>query len=222
MKKIIITLVLFFMTTTAVQAAELIMFSMASCGYCQRFLKEVAPTYAESESAKLLPLRIISMDTRSAPKWFDKAIDAKKIDNIAGTPTFVVFDSGEEKARLLGYTSKKSFYEDIKKFIESNRGHLEKSAGLNTIPYEKETELNYKQALIQENKKVMDDKKVMPDEGKLLPNGVVNSHDIFDHTYKTRQEAEIAALWLGCSGIHTHEAPNGDELIWMPCEMRTE
>ena len=65
MKKFIITIALFLMTTTAVQATELIMFSMASCGYCQKFLKEVAPTYADSDAAKLLPLRIISIDRKS-------------------------------------------------------------------------------------------------------------------------------------------------------------
>jgi hypothetical protein len=76
MKKFIITIALFLMTTTAVQATELIMFSMASCGYCQKFLKEVAPTYADSDAAKLLPLRIISMDRKSAPVWYDQAYNA--------------------------------------------------------------------------------------------------------------------------------------------------
>ena len=227
MKKIIITIALFFMTTTAVQAAELIMFSMASCGYCQSFLKEVAPTYADSEAAKLLPLRIISMDRKAAPIWFDQAYDKRKIDGIVGTPTFIVFDSGEEKARLIGYQGKERFYDDINRFIDSNRVHLEKAAGKSPIPYEEDTEMDYKTALLQEEKKVMhegshhkDEKKVMPHENEKLPNGVINSHDIFDHIYKTRQEAEIAAMWIGCGNeVHTHEMPAGDGVIWMPCRM---
>ena len=225
MKKLILTIALVLTMTTSAMAAELLMFSMASCGYCQAFLKEVAPTYAESQFAKLLPLRIISMDRRAAPKWYDKAYNARKIDGIAGTPTFVVFDNGEEKARLIGYQGKQRFYEDIGNFIESNRKYLEMSAGKNPIPFEADTEMDYKQAQVVEEKKVKsegshnkNEKKVMPHEGAKLPNGVINSRDIFDHIYKTRTEAEIAAMWLGCRGVHTHNMKDGS-IIWMPCEM---
>ena len=227
MKNIIITIALFFIMTTSALAAELIMFSMASCGYCQNFLKEVAPTYADTEAAKLLPLRIISMDRKTAPKWFDQAYNKGKIDGVVGTPTFIVFDSGEEKARLIGYQGKDRFYDDINRFIDSNRVHLQRSAGKSTIPYEEETEVDYKTALIQD-KKVMEgshnkieEKKVMPHENEKLPNGVINSNDIFDHIYKTRKEAEIAAMWIGCGNeVHTHEMPDGDGVIWMPCAMK--
>jgi thioredoxin-related protein len=228
MKKLILAIALFFTMTTSAMAAELLMFSMASCGYCQAFLKEVAPTYADSDAAKLLPLRIISMDRKSAPKWYDQAYNARKIDGIVGTPTFIVFDSGEEKARLIGYQGKERFYDDINRFVDSNKVHLQKSAGKNPIPYEKETELDYKSALLQE-KKVMhegshnkiEEKKVMPHENKKLPNGVINSNDIFDHIYKTRKEAEIAAMWIGCGNeVHTHEMSDGDGVIWMPCAMK--
>ena len=227
MKNIIITIALFFIMTTSALAAELIMFSMASCGYCQNFLKEVAPTYADTDAAKLLPLRIISMDRKTAPKWFDQAYKKGNIDGVVGTPTFIVFDSGEEKARLIGYQGKDRFFDDINRFIDSNRVHLQRSSGKSTIPYEEETEVDYKTALIQD-KKVMhegshheDEKKVMPHENKKLPNGVINSNDIFDHIYKTRKEAEIAAMWIGCGNeVHTHEMPDGDGVIWMPCAMK--
>ena len=227
MKNIIITIALFFIMTTSALAAELIMFSMASCGYCQNFLKEVAPTYADTDAAKILPLRIISMDRKTAPKWFDQAYNKGKIDGVVGTPTFIVFDSGEEKARLIGYQGKERFFDDINRFIDSNRVHLQRSAGKSTIPYEEETEVDYKTALIQD-KKVMEgshnkieEKKVMPHENEKLPNGVINSNDIFDHIYKTRKEAEIAAMWIGCGNeVHTHEMPDGDGVIWMPCAMK--
>ncbi len=240
MKKLIVSIALFFTMTTSAMATELLMFSMASCGYCQAFLKEVAPTYAQSEAAKLLPLRIISMDRASAPKWYDKAYEARKIDGIAGTPTFIVFDNGVEVARLIGYNGMQRFYEDIDNFIDSNRRHLERTAGQNPIPFESDTELDYKQALIQDDKKVnrsVPKQKsplvpfIAPDlsaphnksEGshhkqEKLPNGVINCRDIMDHIYKTETEAEIAAMWLGCFGTHTHDLPDKG-LIYMPCEM---
>jgi len=219
---------------------------MASCGYCQAFLKEVAPTYAQTEFAKLLPLRIISMDRQKAPKWYDRAYDARKIDGIAGTPTFIVFDNGEEKARLIGYQGKERFYEDMTNFIESNRKYLEMSAGKNPIPYEPETELDYKQAQIVEEKKVNSEgshsQSVPQQQSPLvpflappmgakkkdshtpieklnkLPNGVINSRDIMDHIYNTEAEAQIAANWLGCLGTHTHIMKG--KKIFMPCQMQ--
>jgi len=219
MKKLILAIALVLTMTTTTMAAELLMFSMASCGYCQSFLKEVAPTYAQSKFAKLLPLRIISMDRKAAPKWFERAYDAKKIDGIAGTPTFVVFDNGEEKARLIGYQGKERFYEDMTNFMESNRKYLEMSAGKNPIPYEADTEMDYKQAqIVEEEINKTEGSEVMPHQGKKLPNGVINSRDIFDHVYKTRTEAEIASMWLGCRGVHTHKMKD-DSIIWMPCEM---
>ena len=219
MKKFIITIALFLMTTTAVQATELIMFSMASCGYCQKFLKEVAPTYADSDAAKLLPLRIISMDRKSAPVWYDQAYNARKIDGIVGTPTFIVFDSGEEKARLIGYQGKDRFYDDINTFIDSNKVHLQKTSGKSPIPYEEDTEVDYKTALLQE-KKVVEEHKHEGSNSKSdkYPNGVFKSDDIRDHIYETEAMAETAAMWLGCRGIHTHII-NGKK-IWMPCEMK--
>ena len=250
MKKFIITLALFLMTTTAVQAAELIMFSMASCGYCQKFLKEVAPTYADSDAAKLLPLRIISMDRKDAPKWFDQAYDKGKIDGIIGTPTFIVFDSGEEKARLIGYQGKDRFYDDIGRFIESNKAHLEKSAGKSPIPFEKETEMLPKQALEESSEESgtqtnrsegsrskeftpfvpfqpdiitppkYEGESKNPHTGKLqkFPNGVFKSRDILDHQYKTETEAQIAANFLGCIGVHEHMIDG--KKIYMPCSMQ--
>jgi thioredoxin-related protein len=235
MKKLILAFALFFTMTTTAMAAELIMFSMASCGYCQAFLKEVAPTYADSEAAKLLPLRIISMDRRTAPKWYDKAYNARKIDGIAGTPTFVVFDNGEERARLIGYNGKERFYEDITNFIESNRKPLERTVGKRTIPYEAETEVDYKSALIQKEDKVTtpfvpfqpelttppkyEGKSENPHNGKIqkFPNGVYKSRDIMDHQYNTETEAVIAAEFLGCTGTHTHII--NAKVVHMPCSM---
>ena len=109
MKKFIFTLALWFCLSSTAYAAELIMFSMKSCGYCRSFLEEAAQEYKNTDNAKVLPLRIISMDRRNAPRWFDTAYKAKKIDGIAGTPTFIVFDSGKEVARLIGYNGKERF-----------------------------------------------------------------------------------------------------------------
>ena len=48
------------------------------------------------------------------------------------------------------------------------------------------------------------------------PEGVINSRDLFQHMYKTPEEALKASDWFGCHGnIHYHKAEN----VWMPCSM---
>ena len=91
MKKVIFTITLWFCLISTAYAAEMLMFSTKTCGYCRAFLKEVAPTYADTEHAKLLPLRIISMDQKTAPKWFDEAyVGATSLRNALQYPQVLV------------------------------------------------------------------------------------------------------------------------------------
>ena len=239
MKKVIFTIALWFCLTSTAYAAEMLMFSMKSCGYCRAFLKEVAPTYADTEHAKLLPLRIISMDQKTAPKWFDEAYTDKRIDPIVGTPTFVIFNNGTEVARLIGYQGKEKFYKDISKFIDSNRDKLQQAVNAPKIPYEEGQELNPKDALREEGSRTVAPQQspfvpFTPDLGidsprdkntnmhtdklEKFPNGVYKSRDIMDHQYKTETEAQVAANFLGCLGTHTHMIKG--EKIYMPCQMK--
>lgn len=138
---------LFCLITTTAYNAELLMFSMKSCVYCRSFLKEVAQEYKNTEYAKILPLRIISMDRTSAPKWFDLAYDQQRIDPIRGTPTFIVWDNGQEVARLIGYNGKKRWYDDISRFVNDNRQKLTERIGRNPLVFEPETEMTPEFAL---------------------------------------------------------------------------
>jgi thioredoxin-related protein len=239
MKKVIFTVALWFCLTSTAYAAEMLMFSTKTCGYCRAFLKEVAPTYADTEHAKLLPLRIISMDQATAPKWFDEAYNDKRIDPIVGTPTFVIFNNGTEVARLIGYQGKEKFYKDISQFINSNRDKLEQAINAPKIPYEQQHELDPKDALREEGSHTsapqqspfvpfnpelgMDsprDKNTNPHTGELekFPNGVYKSRDILDHQYETETEAQVAANFLGCLGTHEHMIDG--KKIYMPCTMK--
>ena len=239
MKKVIFTIALWFCLTSTAYAAEMLMFSTKTCGYCRAFLKEVAPTYADTEHAKLLPLRIISMDQKTAPKWFDEAYTDKRIDPIVGTPTFVIFNNGTEVARLIGYQGKEKFYKDISKFINSNRDKLQQALNAPKIPYEEGHELDPKDALREEGSHTSApqqspfvpftpelgidsprDKNTNMHTDKLekFPNGVYKSRDIMDHQYKTETEAQVAANFLGCLGTHTHMIKG--KKIYMPCQMK--
>ena len=238
MKKVIFTIALWFCLTSTAYAAEMLMFSTKTCGYCRAFLKEVAPTYADTEHAKLLPLRIISMDQSTAPLWFDEAYNEKRIDPIVGTPTFVIFNNGTEVARLIGYQGKEKFYKDISKFINDNRAKLEQAVNAPKIPYEEGHELDPKDALREEGSHTSAPQQspfvpftpelgidsprdkntnMHTDELEKFPNGVYKSRDILDHQYETETEAQVAANFLGCLGTHTHMIEG--KKIFMPCTM---
>ena len=237
MKKFILTLAIWIGLTASAYATEMIMFSTKTCGYCRNFLREVAPTYSDTEYAKLLPLRIISMDTKAAPKWFSKAYDERRIDGISGTPTFVIFSNGNEVARLIGYGVKERWYADIKDFVNNNRKQLEESAGQNPIPYEPGVELDPKTASEELISNEGSHSKSVPRQQSpfvpfLVPdtnphtkaegkdeNGVFLSNDIMDHQYATPEEAIRAAVdRFNCEGIHSHMIKG--KKIWMPCKMQ--
>ena len=237
MKKFILTLAIWIGLTASAYATEMIMFSTKTCGYCRNFLREVAPTYSDTEYAKLLPLRIISMDTKAAPKWFSKAYDERRIDGISGTPTFVIFSNGNEVARLIGYGGKERWYADIKDFVNNNKERLENTAGQNPIPYEKEHELDPKTASEELISNEGSHSKSVPRQQSpfvpfLVPdtnphtkaegkdeNGVFLSNDIMDHQYATPEEAIRAAVdRFNCEGIHSHMIKG--KKIWMPCKMQ--
>ena len=242
MKKFILTLAIWIGLTASAYATEMIMFSTKTCGYCRNFLREVAPTYSDTEYAKLLPLRIISMDTKAAPKWFSKAYDERRIDGISGTPTFVIFSNGNEVARLIGYGGKERWYDDIKDFIKNNRKQLEETAGQNPIPYEPGVELDPKTASEELISSEGSHSQSVPrQQSPFVPflapdmgakntnphtkaeekdeNGVFLSNDIMDHQYATPEEAIRAAVnKFDCEGIHSHMIKG--KKIWMPCKMQ--
>ena len=189
MKKILFTF-LFLLVAFPVYAYELLMFSNSHCGYCQAFLNEVAPTYDKTEYAKYLPLKVIQVNNRM-PDWIAKAMEEGRLSPIRATPTFVIWNN-EEIARLEGYAGKEKFFESIGVFIEeTEKIVIEKPEGSHGP---------------------------MDDFGsrRVPPEGVINSRDIFAHTYKTPKEALKASKWLDCGGnIHFHDK----EEVWMPCSM---
>ena len=190
MKKILLTFV-FLLFALPVSAVELLMFSNPHCKYCQSFLKEVKPTYHETEYSKYLPLKVITMEG-DMPEWIARAFDEKRLQPIRNTPTFVIWDN-KELARLIGYRNKETFYELLGSFMEANEGIFKQPEG-------------------SKGRGPLDEF----GNPNLPPKGVINSKRIFNHTYKTPNEALKAAEWFGCGGnIHYH----AHEKVWMPCSM---
>ena len=107
MRKLLLTL-FFILFAFPVYALELLMAHNPGCGICQKFIKEVAVDYNDSEIAKRLPLVIISVYDQ--PEWFKQAYAENRIKPIRGTPTFIVWNGRKELARVVGYYDKDRFY----------------------------------------------------------------------------------------------------------------
>ena len=116
MKKLLLTL-LFILFAFPVYALELLMAHNPDCGICQKFIKEVAVDYNDSEIAKRLPLVIISVYDQ--PEWFKEAYAENRIKPIRGTPTFILWNEFEkyEVDRIVGYGGKDWFYNKLKQIL---------------------------------------------------------------------------------------------------------
>jgi len=121
MKKLLLTLLfLLFAFPASAKALELLMAHNPGCHICEKFIKEVAVDYNDSEIAKKLPLIVISVYEQ--PEWFKEAYRLRKIKPIRGTPTFIIWngshEGGAEIARLVGYSNKSRFYSRLNEMFQ--------------------------------------------------------------------------------------------------------
>ena len=117
MRKLLLTL-FFILFAFPVYALELLMAHNPDCDICQKFIKEVAIDYNDSEIAKRLPLVVISVYDQ--PEWFKQAYAENRIKPIRGTPTFIIWNGRKELTRLIGYQNKDKFYSRLTELFPRN------------------------------------------------------------------------------------------------------
>ncbi len=196
MKKFIffVSLLLLTSLTHTGFAQELLVLSGEKSKNSNRWQEEVLPEYEKSALGKKIPVKIVPVRGKLFPEWIAKALDEGRVDEIFGTPTFIIWDPKKEKeiGRIEGYTQKNRFFSQLNEamnLIEQGQhpgkregsGHLEEGSGGET--HQKE--------------------------------GSSNSSNIMDHIYKTPEEAKKASKMLGLGGeTHSHETAEGT--IYMP------
>ena len=196
MKKLIffVTLLLLTFLTHTGFARELLVLSGEKSQSSKRWQQEVLPEYETSNLGKSLPLKIVPVQGKLFPEWIAKALDEGRVDEIVGTPTFIIWDPEKEKeiGRIEGYTQKPRFFSQLNEamnLIEKGQhpgkregsGHREEGSGGETRQEE----------------------------------GSGNSSNIMDHIYKIPEEAKKASKMLGLGGeVHSHETAEGT--IYMP------
>ena len=85
------------------RAAELVMFAQKACPWCERFDRDIEPSYKKSEEGLRAPLRQIDIDKPIPP-------DLSFIQVERLTPLFVLVDKGREIGRIRGYPGEESFW----------------------------------------------------------------------------------------------------------------
>ena len=196
MKKFIFFVILLLLTslTHTGFAQELLVLSGEKSKNSNQWQEEVLPEYKTSALGKKLPVKIVPVKGKLFPEWMAKALDEGRVDEIFGTPTFIIWDPKTEKeiGRIEGYTQKPRFISQLNEamsLIEKGQhpgkregsGHREEGSG---------GEIRQKE-------------------------GSGNRSNIMDHIYKTPGEAKQASKMLGLGGkIHSHETAEGT--IYMP------
>jgi len=104
-------------------AMELIMFEQESCEWCEVWDQKISGVYPKTREGKAAPLRRVDI--------FD--VRPKDLVNIKAprfTPTFVLFDNGQEVGRIRGYPGEDFFWGMLEQLIQKGRKN---SATLNKV-----------------------------------------------------------------------------------------
>ena len=87
----------------AALAAELLMFELATCEWCQKWDEDVGVVYAKTAEGRAAPLRRIDI-------YAARPADLRSVRGIVYTPTFVLWDRGREMGRVVGYPGEDNFW----------------------------------------------------------------------------------------------------------------
>ena len=100
---------------------NLVLVEQPGCVYCQRWDAEIGPAYPKTAEGKFSP--IIRADLREGPP--DGITYARRV---LFTPTFVLVENGEEKARIEGYPGEDFFWPLLTRLLTENTDFMTTTA----------------------------------------------------------------------------------------------
>lgn len=109
--RFLLGLLLAVLLAPAGHSAELVMFEQKGCVWCQKFDREIAPAYAQTDEGRRAPLRRVDV-TRPLPD------DLAFVRRERFTPVFVLVEEGREFGRIRGYPGETFFYGLLANLIE--------------------------------------------------------------------------------------------------------
>lgn len=91
------------LTTGPARAAELLMFELEGCAWCQAWHREIGPIYPKTAEAQRAPLKRLDLFADRPPEY-------AAIAGVRFTPTFVLVHDGREIGRIEGYPGEDFFW----------------------------------------------------------------------------------------------------------------
>ena len=89
---------------------ELIFITSEYCSFCEAWERDIGSLYNKTKYAKQAPLRRIEIN--------EVQFELPKIvEDVAGTPTFLIFQNGHEIGRIEGYQSAEMFFWALSEYI---------------------------------------------------------------------------------------------------------
>jgi len=92
------------------RAAELLMVEQQGCYYCLEWKDEIGPIYPKTQEGKFAPIKFIDITE------VDKMVGLQR--DVVFTPTFILFEKENERARLEGYPGEDFFWALLKIMLE--------------------------------------------------------------------------------------------------------
>ena len=84
----------------------LVMFELAGCPHCRRFMAEIGPIYPKTEEGQRAPLVRLDIGQPRPPEY-------AFIEPVVYAPTFVLVHEGREIGRIVGYGGDESFWSQL-------------------------------------------------------------------------------------------------------------
>jgi thioredoxin-related protein len=107
----LLVLALTFFSTAAPKAAELLMFEQQYCAWCERWNDEIGGIYHKTTEGIRAPLRRIDIHDQIP-------VEFAGLQAAVFTPTFVLWENGQEIARLRGYPGDEFFWFLLSEMLE--------------------------------------------------------------------------------------------------------
>lgn len=94
----------------AVTALELVVFEANGCTYCDVFRRNVLPLYKGTTKSQQAPIRFVNLSHADESKM-------GLSEPIRIVPTIVLFDGGQERGRVVGYTGPENFMQLVSEMM---------------------------------------------------------------------------------------------------------
>lgn len=96
--------------STPSNAADLVMVDQDGCSYCIEWKSVIGPIYPKTEAGKFAPLTVVDI---ADPSPFEGGYATP----VVFTPTFVLFEEGQEIGRIAGYPGEDFFWGILERML---------------------------------------------------------------------------------------------------------